>query len=189
MISLTDENSLVGIFVEQLSQLGDIPWPPCLAAVGHEPWHRGVAQQEIWLIRNQLTWAICLHGTVHLHVGVTCWSKILQLVNCSVFAMNMGMYIHTHTYVWWCHLEIRLTLKASSEIWLAACVSSQQLASVSKEQISKDNCACCHTETEATDETCSLTKWYHSHTGVTSPNNNDPKMPDAWQGNHKSIHL
>ena len=64
--------------------------------------------------------------------------------------------------------------------WLlvASCPSSML---VSLEWICSDNCTYCHTETEAADQTCSLTKSQYTDIRPTSPST-DPITPGAWQG-------
>ena len=57
---------------------------------------------------------------------------------------------------------------------LVGCLSSQQNASVSQEQICSDNFTCCHTEVEAADQT-------YTDTRPTSPST-DSTSPGTWQG-------
>ena len=59
---------------------------------------------------------------------------------------------------------------------LNGCFTSQQHASVSQGRICSENCTCCHTETEAADQTCSLAKSQYTDTWPTSPRA-DPVMP------------
>ena len=65
------------------------------------------------------------------------------------------------------------------------CLTSQQHASVSQGRICSDNLTCCHTETEAADQTFHLTQSQYTDTGPTSPSD-DPITPGAWQGSHWS---
>ena len=51
-----------------------------------------------------------------------------------------------------------------------------------------DDCACCHTKTEAADWTYSLTQSQCTVTRQTRPST-DPVMPVAWQGRHKSTNI
>ena len=44
--------------------------------------------------------------------------------------------------------------------WLVGCLTSQQHASVSQGRICSDSCTCCHTEIQATDQTCSTSLSY-----------------------------
>ena len=50
------------------------------------------------------------------------------------------------------------------------------------------NCACCHTEIEATDQTFYLTQSQYTDAGLTSPSV-DPTKPGAWQGSHWSANV
>ena len=68
------------------------------------------------------------------------------------------------------------------------CLTSQQQASVSQGRICSDNFTCCHTETEAADQTVHLTQSQYTDTGPTSPSA-DPITPGAWQGNHWSANV
>ena len=68
---------------------------------------------------------------------------------------------------------------------LVGCLTSQQHASVSQGRICTDNFTCCHTETEAADQTFHLTQSQYTDTGPTSPSA-DPITPGAWQGSHWS---
>ena len=61
------------------------------------------------------------------------------------------------------------------------CLTSQQHASVSQGRICTDNFTCCHTETEAADQTFYLTQSQYTDTGPTSPSA-DPISPGAWHG-------
>ena len=64
-------------------------------------------------------------------------------------------------------------------------LTSQQHA---QGRICEDSFTCCHTETEAADQTFYLTQSQYTHTGPTSPIT-DPIMPGAWQGSHCSAHF
>ena len=79
---------------------------------------------------------------------------------------------------------------------LVGCLTSQQYASVSQEQICSDTFLCCHTEIEAADQTFYLTQSQYgdpqssswgrkkkTDTGSASPSA-DPITPGAWQGSH-----
>ena len=68
------------------------------------------------------------------------------------------------------------------------CLTSQQQASVSQGRICSDNFTCCHTETEAADQTFYLTQSQYTDTGPTSPSA-DPITPGAWQGSHWSANI
>ena len=48
------------------------------------------------------------------------------------------------------------------------CLTSHQHASVSQGRICSDNCACCHTQIEAADQTCYLTQSEYADTRPTS---------------------
>ena len=65
------------------------------------------------------------------------------------------------------------------------CLTSQQHASVSQEQIYSDNFTCYHTEIEVADLTFHLTQSQYTDTGLTSPSA-DPVTLGAWQGSHWS---
>ena len=71
---------------------------------------------------------------------------------------------------------------------LVGCLTSQQHASVSQGRICSDNFTCCHTETEAADQTFHLTQSQYTDTGPTSPSA-DPIKPGAWQGSHWSANF
>ena len=59
-------------------------------------------------------------------------------------------------------------------------VTSPQRVGVSQGQICSDKCTCCHTETDAADQTCSLTRSQQTYTRPTSPST-DPFTQGAWQ--------
>ena len=71
---------------------------------------------------------------------------------------------------------------------LVGCLTSQQHPSVSQGRICTDNFTCCHTETEAADQTFHLTQSQYTDTGPTSPSA-DPTTPGAWQGSHWSANF
>ena len=60
-------------------------------------------------------------------------------------------------------------------------LTSQQDASVLQGRICADNCTCCHTEIEVTDQTFHLTQSQYTDTGPTSPST-DLTTPGARQG-------
>ena len=68
------------------------------------------------------------------------------------------------------------------------CLTSQQHASVSQGRICTDNFMCCHTETEAANQTFHLTQSQYTDTGTTSPSA-DPITPGASQGSHWSANV
>ena len=68
----------------------------------------------------------------------------------------------------WCMLGVFL-FQASRMLLFVGCLASQQCACVSHGQICTDKCTCCHTETEATDQTFFLTQSQYTDTGLTSP--------------------
>ena len=68
------------------------------------------------------------------------------------------------------------------------CLTSQQHASVSQGRICSDTFTCCHTETEAADQTFHLIQSQYTDTGPTSPSA-DPITPGAWQGSHWSANV
>ena len=68
---------------------------------------------------------------------------------------------------------------------VVCCSTSQQHASESQGRIFKDNFTCCHTETEAADQTFYLTQSQHTDTGPTDLSI-DPIRPSAWEGSHWS---
>ena len=61
------------------------------------------------------------------------------------------------------------------------CLTYQQHANASQGRICSDNCTCCHTEIEVTDQTFHLTQSQYTDTGPTSPST-DPITPGSWQG-------
>ena len=67
-------------------------------------------------------------------------------------------------------------------------LTSKKHAGVSQGLIYSDNCTCCHTEAEVTDETFYLTKSQYPDTGPTSPNA-DSKTPGEWQCSHCSANF
>ena len=71
---------------------------------------------------------------------------------------------------------------------LVGCLTSQQHARVSQGRICTDNFTCCHTETEAADQTFYLTPSQYTDTGPTSLSA-DPLTPGAWQGSHWSANF
>ena len=68
---------------------------------------------------------------------------------------------------------------------LVACFTSQQHASLSQGRICSDNCTCCHTETEVTNQTFHLTQSQYTNTRPTS-RSTDPMTPGAWQSSQRS---
>ena len=60
-------------------------------------------------------------------------------------------------------------------------LTSQQHASVSQGRICSYNRTCCHTETEASHQTCHLTQPQYTDTRPSNASA-DPIMPAAWQG-------
>ena len=68
------------------------------------------------------------------------------------------------------------------------CLTSQQHTCVSKGRICSDKFTCCHTETEAADQTFHLTQPQYTDTWPTSPST-DPIKPGAWQGSHWSANF
>ena len=85
-------------------------------------------------------------------------------------------------------------LTAWNALWLSVhlvsglfvgCLTSQKHAGVSQGRICSDSCACCHTETEVSDQTFYLTRSQYTDTGPASPSA-DPITPGAWQGSHWS---
>ena len=61
---------------------------------------------------------------------------------------------------------------------LVGCLTSQQHTNVSQGRICTDNFTCCHAETEAADQTFSLTQSPYTDTGPTSPSA-DPRTPGS----------
>ena len=90
---------------------------------------------------------------------------------------------------WWTpEIKLGWQQKKKWESLFVGCLSSQQQASVSQGRIRTDNFTCCHTETEAADQTFHLTQSQHTDTGPTSPSA-DPITPGAWQGSHWSANF
>ena len=71
---------------------------------------------------------------------------------------------------------------------LAACITSQQHASVSHGRTYLDKFMCCHTKIEAADQTFYLTQSQYIDTGLTNPSA-DPTVPGAWQGCHWNVNI
>ena len=67
-------------------------------------------------------------------------------------------------------------------------LTSQQYTSVSQGPIHSEMCMCCHTETEAAEQTLRLTQSQYIDTSLTSPSA-DRMMPGIWQGNHWSTNF
>ena len=59
---------------------------------------------------------------------------------------------------------------------------------VSQGRVCSDKLTCCHTETEAADQTFYFTQSQYTDTGPTSPIA-DPVTPGAWQGSHWSTNF
>ena len=89
--------------------------------------------------------------------------------------------------LYWC-LVPSAVLELWFVSWLVACLTYQQHASVSQGRICADKFTCCHTETEAADQTFPLTQSQYTDTGPTSPSI-DPITPGAWQGSHWSANF
>ena len=85
-------------------------------------------------------------------------------------------------------LLLLLLLGQPQSSLFVGCLTSQQHASVSQGRICSDNFTCCHTETEAADQTFHLTQSQYTDTGPTSPSA-DPITPGAWQGSHWSANV
>ena len=68
------------------------------------------------------------------------------------------------------------------------CLSSQQYSSVSQRRICSDSCTCCHTETEAADQTFYLTQAQYADTRLTSPGANHI-TPDTRRGSHWGVNF
>ena len=79
---------------------------------------------------------------------------------------------------------------------LVACLMSLQRVTISQGRICENDCTCCHTEIEVTDQTCCchietevtdqtfyLTQSRYADTGPASPSA-DPITPGAWQSSH-----
>ena len=73
-------------------------------------------------------------------------------------------------------------------VCLFDCLTSQQRVRASQGRICSDNRACCHTETEATDQTFCITQARYTDTGPTSLGA-DLVTPGAWQGSHWSTNV
>ena len=89
-----------------------------------------------------------------------------------------------------CKLELSVAERktVSAVCRLAACLTSQQHASVSQGLIYSDNCTCYHTEIQVADQTVYLTQSQYTDTGPTSPSA-DPVTPGAWQGSQWSANF
>ena len=74
-------------------------------------------------------------------------------------------------------------MNAELLLLFVGCFTSKQHASVSQGPTYSDNCMCCYTGIEVTDQTCYLTQLQYTETRRTSPSA-DPIMPDTWQGSH-----
>ena len=85
-------------------------------------------------------------------------------------------------------LQVRVAFGLLVEMFVVGCLTSQQHASVSQGRICPDNCTCCHTETEVSDQTFQLTQSQYTDTGPTS-RSADPITPGAWQGSHCSANF
>ena len=85
-------------------------------------------------------------------------------------------------------LSLHVCGTVSKQCLFAACLTSQQHASVSQGRICSDNLTCCHTEIEVADPTFHLTQSQYTDTGPTSPSA-DPITPGAWQGSHWSANV
>ena len=66
-------------------------------------------------------------------------------------------------------------------VWylLVGCLTSQRHVSTSKGQICSDTCMCCHTQTEAADQTFYLTQSQYTDTRPTSPST-ESTLPGTW---------
>ena len=71
---------------------------------------------------------------------------------------------------------------------MVGCQTSLHHAGVSQGRICTGNSTCCHTDTEAADQTFYLTQSQNTDTGPTSPSA-DPITPGAWQGSHRSANF
>ena len=76
------------------------------------------------------------------------------------------------------------------QLWLllAGCLTSQLHTMVSQGWICWDQCSCCHTGTEAVDQTSCLAQSQCTDTWPTRPST-VPIAPDAWQGSHKRTNV
>ena len=76
--------------------------------------------------------------------------------------------------------------EAEEKSLLVWSLNVQQHASVSQGRICSDNCTCCHTETEAADQTFYLTQSQHT---VPTSSIADTVTPGAWLGSHWNTRL
>ena len=89
------------------------------------------------------------------------------------------MHVNKYTDITWWQPQVR----HACDCLFVGCLTSQQHACVSQEQICSDNFTCCHTETGVANQTFYLTQSQNTDTGSTSPST-DPITPGAWQGSH-----
>ena len=73
-------------------------------------------------------------------------------------------------------------------VCFVGCLTSQRHASASQGRICSDSCACCHTETEAADQTGCRIQALYTDIGQTSLSA-DPITPGDWQGSHWSANF
>ena len=108
-------------------------------------------------------------------------TKSLSFVNrCFMVQISWQVYIPCVS-----HLSIN---KKRQKSWLFAFLTSQQHASATFGRICSDDFRCCHTETEAADQTFYLIQSQYTGTRPTSPST-DPIMPDSWQGSNWSANI
>ena len=127
------------------------------------------------------TQSICTHNYIYTHthtcththiqrqqktLHIRCWTRIPECLELAAHRRQRS-----------CKEELRFLL--------VGCLMSQKHAKVSQEQICSDNCTCCHSRTEAADQTFYLTQSQYTDIGLTRPST-DSTMPGAWQGSQWS---
>ena len=95
------------------------------------------------------------------------------------------MLSYGHETLQTCHGD---SLPLSHFVLFVGCVTSHQHACVSHGRVCSEKFTCCHTETEAADQTFRLTQSQYTDTGPTS-SRTDPTTPGAWQGSHWSANV
>ena len=86
------------------------------------------------------------------------------------------------------HTILQTQCRFEVTVLFVGCLTSRQQARVSQGRICSDNCTCCHTETEAADQTFYLTQLQYTDIGPTSPSA-EPLSPGAWQGSQWSVNF
>ena len=133
----------------------------------------------------------CMHTDFHIDTDTTGAPLSIWLLCQQTFVHYLSflfMYFFLKERIFMLWAVVVLTLVSLHVCLFVGCLTSQQQASVSQEQICSDNFVCCHTEIEAADQTFYLTQSQYTDTRPTCLSG-DPIAPGTWQGSHWSANF